>query len=79
MKLGIYAIRDIKNDFGTPFNAVNDDVAKRIFLAAQNDKESMMHQFPADFELWKLAEYWTTTGEIVPGMQNIGIVGAENG
>lgn len=75
MMTSIYTVRDIKNDFGTPFTAANDNVAKRMYQAEQKNKDSMLAQFPADFELWKLAEYDTKTGQLYPSMDNIAVQG----
>ena len=73
MKQSIYAIRDIKNEFCTPFTTANDATAKRMFVTEQKNKDSMLAQFPADFELWKLAEVDTKTGQIFPNLENIAI------
>lgn len=78
MKLSIYAIRDIKNEFCTPFTTANDAMAKRMFVTEQKDKDSMLAQFPADFELWKLADMDTKTGQVFPNLENIAIQGEEN-
>lgn len=78
MKNSIYTVRDIKNDFGTPFTAANDSVARRMYQAEQKNKDSMLAQFPADFELWKLADYDTKTGQIYPSMENIAVQGGSN-
>lgn len=78
MKQSIYAIRDIKNEFCTPFTTVNDAMAKRMYLNEQRNKDSMLAQFPADFELWKLADIDTKSGQIYPNMTNIAIQGEEN-
>ena len=78
MKQSIYAIRDIKNEFCTPFTTVNDAMAKRMYLNEQRNKDSMLAQFPADFELWKLADIDTKSGQINPNMTNIAIQGEEN-
>lgn len=78
MKLSIYAIRDIKNEFCTPFTTTNDAMAKRMFVTEQKNKDSMLAQFPADFELWKLADMDTKTGQVFPNLENIAIQGEEN-
>lgn len=78
MKLSIYAIRDIKNEFCTPFTTNNDAMAKRMFMNEQRNKDSMLAQFPADFELYKLADIDTKTGQICPNLVNIAIQGDEN-
>lgn len=78
MKLSIYAIRDIKNEFCTPFTTNNDAMAKRMYQNEQRNKDSMLAQFPADFELWKLADIDTKTGQIFPDLANIATQGEEN-
>lgn len=78
MKLSIYAIRDIKNEFCAPFTTANDATAKRMFVTEQKNKDSMLAQFPADFELWKLADMDTKTGQIFPNLENIAIQEGEN-
>jgi hypothetical protein len=78
VKLSIYAIRDIKNEFCTPFTTANDATAKRMFVTEQKNKDSMLAQFPADFELWKLADMDTKTGQIFPNLENIAIQEGEN-
>ena len=78
MKLSIYAIRDIKNEFCTPFTTANDATAKRMFVTEQKNKDSMLALFPADFELWKLADLDTKTGQIFPNLENIAIQEGEN-
>lgn len=78
MKESIYAVRDIKNDFGTPFTAANDNIARRMYQAEQKNKDSMLAQFPADFELWRLAEYDTKTGQLYPSTENIAVQGAND-
>lgn len=78
MKVSIYAVRDIKNDFGAPFTATNDNVAKRMYQAEQKNKDSMLAQFPADFELWKLGDYDTKTGQIYTDIENIAVQGASD-
>lgn len=78
MKESIYAVRDIKNDFGAPFTAANNNIAKRMYQAEQKNKDSMLAQFPADFELWKLADYDTKNGQIYPNMENIAVQGENN-
>lgn len=78
MKLSIYAIRDIKNEFCTPFTTNNDAMAKRMYQNEQRNKDSMLAQFPADFELWKLADIDTKTGQIFPNLANIATQGEEN-
>ena len=78
MKQSIYAIRDIKNEFSTPFTTANDAMAKRMYLNEQRNKDSMLAQFPADFELWKLADIDTKSGQIYPNLTNIAIQGEEN-
>lgn len=65
MKIGIYGVRDkVAASFGAPFTAVNDDVAKRQFAFAFNDKNSILATCPGDYELHLLAYMDNETGVI---------------
>lgn len=64
MIVKLYAIRDIKNDYGQIFQWANDQIARRNLAAMQKDNSTIISKFPADFELWKLGEYDSETGVI---------------
>lgn len=67
MKLGIYAIRDIKtSSYGNPMFQPTDGSMIRDFSDAVNSKQEKNHlnDHSDDFELFKLGEYETDTGEI---------------
>ncbi len=61
----IYAIKDIKiEDFVQLFFGDKDAQAIHAFKTAANQKQQNQIQIaPADFELWKLGEINTTTGQ----------------
>lgn len=63
MKLTIYSMFDrVSRSHGEPFVAVNDDIAKRRF----NFIMSQSPMVAQDMQLFKLGEYDTETGAIVP-------------
>ena len=66
MKLKIYALKDTKIGFKTPFYTFNDQVAIRTVKNAVNDKihENDIKQNPEDHQLWYLGEFDDATGEI---------------
>lgn len=67
MKSFLYGVRDkVAGSFGSPFMAVNDDVARRQFAFAFKDERSVLASSPGDYELHLIAEYNQETGEIVP-------------
>lgn len=78
MIIKMYSVRDIKNDFGMPFTAANDEVAIRMFKATANDKTSTLALFPADFELWCVGEFNTNNGGINNTCYPIALDGGNN-
>lgn len=63
MKLGVYALKDVKVGFWKPFTQPNDAVAQREFdnlVNASND--SFIVQNYEDLELYKLGEFDDETG-----------------
>lgn len=63
MKTGLYSIRDLKSNFAPPVAISNDQVAKRWFGTRVNEDITMKYE-PGDFDLYKVGEYNTETGEI---------------
>ena len=57
MIFGLYSIKDAKTGFMTPVLEQNDASALRNFSAAVNQPDSLMHQFPNDFSLFKIANF----------------------
>lgn len=62
MKFGLYSIKDAKTGFMTPVLEQGDPSALRNFSAAVNQPDSLMHQYPNDFSLYKVANFDTDTG-----------------
>lgn len=66
-KLNLYVIYDKKAEvFQTPAFLQNDVFAIRSVCAAVRDHNSVLSQYPADFQLLKIAEFDTVSGELVP-------------
>lgn len=68
MKYPMYSIRDNKVCFGAPFIEQNDASAVRGFSQAINSGNGTMNYCPADFDLFKVAEFDADSGivEAVP-------------
>ena len=64
MKLGLYSIKDAKTGFMTPVLEQNDAAALRNFSHAVNQPDSLMHDCPNDFTLFKVADFDTDAGII---------------
>lgn len=60
------AVRDIKlGSFAQPYFQQNEDVAKRSFNLAINDKRNEnLYPIRDDLELWQLAEYDSESGRV---------------
>jgi len=60
MKIFMYSVLDKKADeFGPPFMAKNDEVAKRNLSNLLRDSP-----YPEDYQLFLIAEYESDTGEV---------------
>ena len=59
MKFGMYCIKDAKTGFMTPVVEQNDAAALRNFSHAVNQPDSLMHDCPNDFTLFKVAGFDT--------------------
>lgn len=66
MKLGVYAVRDVKVGFQTPHVQANDAVAVRGFESAVMQSQSELFTHAADFSLFKIGEYDADTGRLTP-------------
>ena len=64
MRLGLYSIKDAKTGFMTPVLEQNDAAALRNFSHAVNQPDSLMHDCPNDFTLFKVADFDTDGGII---------------
>lgn len=62
MKFGLYSIKDAKTGFMTPVVEQNDASALRNFAHAVNLPDSIMHDCPNDFSLFKVAFFDTDDG-----------------
>lgn len=62
MRFGLYSIKDAKTGFMTPVLEQGDPAALRNFSAAVNQPDSIMHQYPNDFALYKVANFDTDSG-----------------
>lgn len=66
MNYPIYAVRDLKADgFAPPMVYVNDQVAQRDFDYRLHNDNSMGFS-PNDYDLYKIGEIDTRTGQIIP-------------
>lgn len=66
MKTNIYAIRDLNADyFMQPMFMRTDAEAKRAFQVAVSNPDSLLSQFPSQFDLWYIGSYDDATGEIL--------------
>lgn len=73
----IYAIRDLKTNYGNPVCDINDEAAKRGFMMAVEYGQNELSKMPQDFELVKIGTFNEDTGEIVPCVMEIIITGFE--
>ena len=64
MRLGLYCIKDAKTGFMTPVVEQNDAAALCNFSHAVNQIESIMHDSPNDFSLFKISDFDTAAGII---------------
>lgn len=65
MTYGVYSFRDNKTSFGQIWYDRSDDAAKRGF-SVMIGNDVMMRQFSSDFDLFKIAEFDSETGQIDP-------------
>lgn len=64
----IYAIRDKKVGFMSPMVDQNDETAKRNFAFAVQHNDSMFMAFPDDYDLYRIGEFNSESGEIVSAL-----------
>lgn len=62
MKIALYSIKDAKTGFMTPVLEQCDAAALRNFAHAVNQTDSLMHDCPNDFSLFKVANFDTDKG-----------------
>ena len=66
MKYPMYSIRDAKVGFMTPTVDQNDAAAARNFEHAVLNSASLMNSHPADYSRYKIGEFDTESGAVVP-------------
>lgn len=66
MTYGVYAFRDNKTSFGQIWTDRSDEAAKRGFAMMINNPDGIMGFAPADFDLFKIGEFDTETGQLDP-------------
>lgn len=66
MKLPVYAIRDVRSTFTGLTVDTNDATAVRNFAHAVMQVGSIMNSHPQDFSLYRLGEFDTDTGVLIP-------------
>lgn len=71
MLLRIYAIKDEKSGYDRIFSAQNDAFANRDFSVVVRDENSMFHNYPNDFSLWRIGELETTNGILEPSFEMV--------
>lgn len=66
MIYGIYAMRDEKVGFLAPALDATDASAMRSFADAISNRDSLPGLHPADFSLYRVGDYDTDSGRIIP-------------
>ena len=66
MKYPIYSIQDVLVGFQSPTIMNNDAFALRAFSESFSDVNN-----PADYCLWKIGEFDTDTGELIPSVPSV--------
>lgn len=66
MKLPVYAVRDVRSTFTGLTIDTNDATAARNFSHAVMQVGSIMNSHPQDFSLYRLGEFDTDTGILIP-------------
>ena len=66
MTYNLYSVADAKTSFGAPFMDVNDDSAARGFAFAFNNNTNIMVYSPADFRLYRVGQFDSATGSVIP-------------
>lgn len=66
MIVPVCCMRDQLTGFMNPFVVSNLDVALRDFKIVINDDKQALHYNPQHFDLYKVAEFDTEKGEMIP-------------
>lgn len=76
MIVNLYAIKDIKIDYGTPFALPNNAVALRTFKDLANDSSrNIVNEAIEDKELWLIGSYDTSNGVVASNLTFIAKAG----
>ena len=62
--INLYSVRDTKGIYMDTFPMPNDEVAKRTFQDALQDKKTIIAQHPRDMELYRVGTWESKTGEL---------------
>lgn len=62
----IFSVRDSKSDFFPPQMHVSDGDAKRSLAMTVNTPGNMVSFAPKDFDLFRVAKFDSSSGEITP-------------
>lgn len=62
----VYSVRDLKGDFYAPRIDQNDDSCVRWFSMTVNTPETMLNFSPGDFQLFKIGEFDSVSGCLIP-------------
>lgn len=66
MKYPVFSIRDVKTGFMSPTIDQNAPAAMRNFEHAVLNSASLMNSHPKDYQLYKIGEFDTDTGALIP-------------
>lgn len=67
MKLKVYSIRDAKAEaFNPPFYKHTHGEAERDFHQLAKKSDSMVAQYPEDYDLWYLGDFDDQSGKVTP-------------
>lgn len=61
----VYAVRDLKTTFLSPFVEVNDEAAKRGFFYSISNQPDIIGFAPKDFSLYRIGSFDTMKGTLV--------------
>lgn len=70
-KFGVYSIRDAYTGFLNPTFEISDVVAKRNFTFAMAKKDTLLYSNAQDYDLCRIGEFDSDTGELIPTLPDI--------
>lgn len=62
----VFSVRDLKGDFYSPRIDQNEASCVRWFSMTVNTPETMLNFSPGDFQLFKIGEFDSTSGRLIP-------------